>query len=48
VWVDAALLDSLNLKVGDALLLGDATLRITRSSCSNPTGARASRASRRA
>ncbi|MFY9511175.1 MAG: FtsX-like permease family protein, partial [Rubrivivax sp.] len=29
VWVDAALLDSLQLKVGDPLLLGDATLRIT-------------------
>src|SRR6267142_80190 len=29
VWVDAALLDSLNLKVGDPLLLGDTTLRIT-------------------
>jgi len=27
-WVDAALLESLNLKVGDRLLLGDATLRI--------------------
>ncbi|HEX6704741.1 MAG TPA: FtsX-like permease family protein [Albitalea sp.] len=30
VWVDAALLDSLNLKVGEPLLLGDATLRIAR------------------
>lgn len=30
VWVDAALLDSLNLKVGDPLLLGDARLRIDR------------------
>jgi putative ABC transport system permease protein len=30
VWVDAALLDSLNLRVGDPLLLGDATLRIAR------------------
>ncbi len=29
VWVDAALLDALGLKVGDPLLLGDATLRIT-------------------
>ena len=28
VWVDAAVLDSLGLKVGDALLLGDASLRI--------------------
>jgi putative ABC transport system permease protein len=27
-WVDPALLESLNLKVGDALLLGDASLRI--------------------
>lgn len=30
VWVDASLLDSLNLKVGDPLLLGDASLRIDR------------------
>ncbi len=30
VWVDAPLLDSLNLKVGDPLLLGDASLRISR------------------
>ena len=30
VWVDAALLEALDLKVGDALLLGDATLRVTR------------------
>jgi putative ABC transport system permease protein len=30
VWVDAAVLDSLQLKLGDALLLGDATLRIAR------------------
>jgi len=30
VWVDAALLDGLQLKVGDPLLLGDATLRIAR------------------
>ena len=28
VWVDAAVLDSLGLKVGDALLLGDASLAI--------------------
>ena len=28
VWVDAAVLDSLALKIGDPLLLGDATLRI--------------------
>ena len=27
-WVDPALLDALNLKVGDSLLLGDASLRI--------------------
>ncbi len=30
VWVDAALLDGLQLKVGDALLLGDAALKIAR------------------
>jgi putative ABC transport system permease protein len=30
VWVDAALLDSINLKVGDPLLLGDGTLKIAR------------------
>jgi putative ABC transport system permease protein len=30
VWVDAALLDALQLKIGDALLLGDATLKIER------------------
>jgi putative ABC transport system permease protein len=30
VWVDAALLDALQLQVGSPLLLGDATLRITR------------------
>ncbi len=30
VWVDAALLDALQLKVGDPLLLGDATLTIAR------------------
>jgi putative ABC transport system permease protein len=29
-WVDAPLLDALNLKMGDALLLGDASLRIAR------------------
>ncbi len=29
VWVDASLLDALQLQVGDTLLLGDATLRIT-------------------
>ncbi len=28
VWVDASLLDALSLKIGDSLLLGDATLRI--------------------
>ncbi len=30
VWVDAALLDALQVKVGDPLLVGDATLRIGR------------------
>ncbi len=30
VWVDAALLDALKLKMGDVLLLGDAALKITR------------------
>ena len=30
VWVDAPLLDALQLKLGDTLLLGDAALRITR------------------
>ncbi len=30
VWVDAALLDALQLQVGDPLLLGDATLKIAR------------------
>ena len=30
VWVDAALLDALQLAVGDPVLLGDASLRITR------------------
>jgi putative ABC transport system permease protein len=29
-WIDAPLLDALNLKMGDALLLGDASLRIAR------------------
>ena len=29
-WVDAALLDALSLKLGDALLLGEASLRIAR------------------
>jgi putative ABC transport system permease protein len=29
-WVDASLLDTLNLKIGDALLLGDARLRVAR------------------
>jgi putative ABC transport system permease protein len=29
-WVDAAVLDALQLRLGDALLLGDATLRIAR------------------
>ncbi len=28
-WVDASLLDALNLRMGDALLLGDATFRIS-------------------
>jgi putative ABC transport system permease protein len=30
VWVDASLLDALGLKMGDALLLGDAALKIAR------------------
>jgi putative ABC transport system permease protein len=30
VWVDAAVLESLSLRIGDALLLGDAQLRIAR------------------
>ncbi len=30
VWVDGALLDALQLKIGDPLLLGDATLQIAR------------------
>ncbi len=29
-WIDAALLDSLNLKMGDSVLLGDATFRISK------------------
>ena len=29
-WVDAGLLDALGLQIGDPLLLGDATLRVTR------------------
>jgi len=36
VWVDAALLGSLNLKVGDTLLLGDASLRIERRIVNEP------------
>jgi putative ABC transport system permease protein len=48
VWVDAALLEALGLKVGDPLLLGDATLRIAQSSCSSPTAVPASSTSRRA
>jgi len=36
VWVDPGLLDALNLKVGDALLLGDASLRITQSIVAEP------------
>jgi len=35
-WVDPALLGALNLKVGDPLLLGDATLRIARSIVNEP------------
>lgn len=30
VWIDAALLDALNLRVGDPLLLGDAELKVAR------------------
>jgi putative ABC transport system permease protein len=30
VWVDAAVLDALQLKLGDSLMLGDATLRIAK------------------
>ncbi len=49
VWVDAAVLDSLGLQVGDPLLLGDATLdRRQRHRASSPTAAPASPASRRA
>ncbi len=36
VWVDASLLDSLAIKVGDPLLLGDASLRITKIIVSEP------------
>ncbi len=36
VWVDAPLLDSLAIKVGDPLLLGDANLRITKIIVSEP------------
>ncbi|MFP5485246.1 MAG: ABC transporter permease [Gammaproteobacteria bacterium] len=36
VWVDAPLLDALGLKMGDPLLLGDASLRITRIIVSEP------------
>ena len=43
VWVDAALLDALRLQIGDALLLGDARLRIARiDRASSPTAAPAS------
>ncbi len=35
-WVDAALLDALQLKIGDPLLLGDAVLKITRVIVSEP------------
>jgi putative ABC transport system permease protein len=35
-WVDAPLLDALNLKMGDALLLGDASLRIARMIVNEP------------
>lgn len=35
-WVDPALLGALNLKVGDTLLLGDATLRIAESIANEP------------
>ncbi len=38
VWVDPALLDALQLKVGDPLLLGDATLRIDRVIVTRPAG----------
>ncbi|MEP7099987.1 MAG: FtsX-like permease family protein, partial [Burkholderiales bacterium] len=36
VWVDPALLGALNLKVGDTLLLGDASLRIAQSIVNEP------------
>jgi len=36
VWVDPALLDALQLKIGDGLLLGDATLRIAASIVNEP------------
>ena len=36
VWVDAAVLDALQLKVGDPLLLGDATLTIDRIIATEP------------
>jgi len=36
VWVDPALLDALQLKVGDGLLLGDATLRIAATIVNEP------------
>lgn len=36
VWVDPALLDALKLQVGDALLLGDATLRIANTIVNEP------------
>ncbi len=36
VWVDAPLLEALNLRVGDALLLGDAELRIARTIVTEP------------
>jgi predicted lysophospholipase L1 biosynthesis ABC-type transport system permease subunit len=48
VWVDARLLDALQLKLGDPLLLGDARLTASpASSSSSPTAARAFPASRR-
>ncbi len=36
VWVDAPLLEALNLRIGDALLLGDAQLRIARTIVTEP------------
>jgi putative ABC transport system permease protein len=36
VWLDAAVLDALNLKVGDPLLLGDASLKIAGQIASEP------------